>query len=218
MSNLDGREEGQATAESLVLQRLREQFQQRRLQPGDMIQMEATSQKLGISKTPLRDALIQLEMEGFVTISPRRGIYVNALPSAEIREFYQVIGALESSALQASFPRLGTAGITKMGELNRQMQEAIDHDKFDLFYEKNLLFHDRFIEPCGNMTLARIIGNLKKRLYDFPRQRQWIKEWEQASIGEHQRIIDLLTAGDPAAAALFLRDVHWSYAVQEKYI
>ena len=45
-----------------------------------MIQMEATAKKLGISKTPLRDALIQLEMEGFVTINPRRGIFVNTLP------------------------------------------------------------------------------------------------------------------------------------------
>ena len=63
---------------------LRQQFQKHRLQPGDVINMEATAKKLGISKTPLRDALIQLEMEGFVTISPRRGIFVNALPLDEI--------------------------------------------------------------------------------------------------------------------------------------
>ncbi len=197
---------------------LRQQFQQHRLQPGTAIKMEATAKKLGVSKTPLRDALIQLEMEGFVTIHPRRGIYVNTLPLSEIRDFYQVIGALESSALQASFPGLGAAGIKKMDALNRQMQKAVDHNDFDLFYEKNLLFHDGFIGPCGNATLVRMIGNLKKRLYDFPRQRQWIKEWEQASIGEHQQIIDFLAAGDPAAAALFLRDVHWSFAVQEKFI
>lgn len=197
---------------------LRQQFQQHLLQPGTVINMEATSKKLGISKTPLRDALIQLEMEGFVTISPRRGIFVNALPLAEIREFYQVIGALESSALQAAFPRLGAAGIKKMDGLNRQMQKAIDHDDFNLFYQKNLLFHDSFIDLCGNKTLIRIIGNLKKRLYDFPQQRQWIKEWEESSIREHQEIVDFLAAGDAQAAALFLRDVHWSFAVQEKFI
>jgi DNA-binding GntR family transcriptional regulator len=197
---------------------LRQQFQQHRLQPGEVINMEATSKKLGISKTPLRDALIQLEMEGFVTISPRRGIFVNSLPLAEIREFYQVIGALESSALHEAFPKLGAAGIKKMDGLNRQMQKAIDHNDFDLFYEKNLLFHDSFIDLCGNKTLVRIIGNLKKRLYDFPQQRQWIKEWEQSSIREHQEIVDFLAAGDPQSAAIFLRDVHWSFAVQEKYI
>ncbi|MBN2399556.1 MAG: GntR family transcriptional regulator [Candidatus Aminicenantes bacterium] len=197
---------------------LRRQFQQHRLQPGTAIKMEATAKKLGVSKTPLRDALIQLEMEGFVTIHPRRGIFVNPLPLSEIRDFYQVIGALESSALQASFPKLGSAGINKMNVLNRQMQKAVDHDDFDQFYEKNLAFHDCFVVPCDNQTLVRIVDNLKKRLYDFPRQRQWIKEWEQASIGEHQQIVDFLADGDPAAAAIFLRDVHWSFAVQEKFI
>ncbi|MFH2107204.1 MAG: GntR family transcriptional regulator [Chrysiogenia bacterium] len=201
-----------------VYEYLRQQFQQRHLQPGAVINMEATSRKLGISKTPLRDALIQLEMEGFVTISPRRGIFVNELPLADIREFYQVIGSLESSALQAAFSRLGESGIRKMDQLNRQMQKAIDHDDFDLFYHKNLLFHDIFIELSGNKTLMRIIGNLKKRLYDFPQQRQWIKEWEESSIREHQEIVDFLAAGDAQSAALFLRDVHWSFAVQEKFI
>jgi DNA-binding GntR family transcriptional regulator len=197
---------------------LRQQFQQHRLQPGAVINMEATAKKLGISKTPLRDALIRLEMEGFVTISPRRGIFVNALPLEEIREFYQVIGALESAALQEAFPRLGAPGVKKMDLLNRQMQKAIDAEEFDLFYQKNLLFHESFIELCGNKNLRRIVGNLKKRLYDFPQKRQWIKEWEQASIGEHQEIVDFLAAGDAQSAALFLRDVHWSFAVQEKFI
>jgi DNA-binding GntR family transcriptional regulator len=201
-----------------VYEYLRQQFQKHRLQPGTMINMEATAKKLGISKTPLRDALLQLEMEGFVTISPRRGIYVSSLPLAEIREFYQVIGALESAALQEAFAKMGQAGIKKMDALNRQMQAAVDRGDFDLFYEKNLLFHDCFIALSANKTMARIINNLKKRLYDFPRQRQWIKEWEESSIGEHQEIVDFLAAGDPAAAALFLRDVHWSYEVQEKYI
>jgi DNA-binding GntR family transcriptional regulator len=197
---------------------LRQQFQQHRLQPGAVINMEATAKKLGVSKTPLRDALIQLEMEGFVTISPRRGIFVNALPLDEIREFYQVIGALENAALQEAFPRLGAAGIKKMDLLNRQMQKAIDAEDFDLFYQKNLLFHECFIELCGNRNLERIVGNLKKRLYDFPQKRQWIKEWEQESIREHQEIVDFLAAGDAQSAALFLRDVHWSFKVQEKYI
>jgi len=197
---------------------LRQQFQQHRLQPGATINMDATAKMIGVSKTPLRDALIQLEMEGFVTISPRRGIFVNALTLDEIREFYQVIGALESAALAEAFPRLETAGVKRMDALNRQMQKAIDAGDFDRFYEKNLEFHNAFIEICGNSNLARILDNMKKRLYDFPQKRQWIKEWELSSIREHQEIVDFLAAGDPQAAALFLRDVHWSFKVQEKFI
>ena len=197
---------------------LQAQFQQRQLHPGDMIHMEATSQKLGISKTPLRDALIQLEMEGFVTIQPRRGIFVNTLTIDDIREFYQVIGALESSALQAAFSCLDAVRLKKIDNLNRQMQQAIERNDFNLFYEKNLHFHDSYIDLCGNSTLIHIIGNLKKRLYDFPRQKKWVKEWEESSIREHQEIVDFLVAGDVQSAALFLRDVHWSFAVQEKFI
>jgi len=214
-------EKGKLVIKSLkeqVYDYLRQQFQKHRLQPGETINMDATARMLGVSRTPLRDALIQLEMEGFVTISPRRGIFVNSLPLEEIREFYQVIGALESAALLSSFPKLGAAGVKKMDALNRRMQKAIDAGDFDLFYEKNLRFHDAFIAPCGNRNLARILDHLKKRLYDFPQKRQWIKEWEQSSIREHQEIVDFLAAGDPQSAALFLRDVHWSYAVQEKYI
>lgn len=77
---------------------------EKNIQPGAVINMDATSRKLGISKTPLRDALLQLEMEGFVTIAPRRGIYVNSLALDDIKEFYQVIGALEQSAILAAAP------------------------------------------------------------------------------------------------------------------
>lgn len=201
-----------------VYEYLRLQFKAHRLRPGTVIRMEETAKELGVSKTPLRDALLQLEMEGFVAIHPRRGIFVSSLTLGEIAEFYLVIGALESAALLAAFPQLGATGIGKMEQLNQQMQKAVDRDEFDLFYEKNLAFHDCFIRPSTNKTLERIVGNLKKRLYDFPRQRQWIKEWELSSIAEHQRIVELLAAGDAAAAALFLRDVHWSYTVQEKFI
>jgi DNA-binding GntR family transcriptional regulator len=216
-----GKTRGQLVIRSLkeqVYDYLRQQFQQRRLQPGETIHLDDTARMLGVSRTPLRDALIQLEGEGFVTISPRRGIFVNPLPLDEIREFYQVIGALESAALVDAFPRLGAAGIGRMNDLNGRMGKAIADGDFDLFYARNLEFHGTFLELCGNGNLTRIVGNLKKRLYDFPQQRPWIKEWEQASILEHQEIVDRLAAGDPQAAARLLRDVHWSFAVQEKFI
>lgn len=216
-----GEQKGPINLKSLkeqVYDYLQAQFRQRQLQPGDMIQMEATSQKLGISKTPLRDALIQLEMEGFVTINPRRGIFVNTLTIDDIREFYQVIGALESSALQAAFSCLDAVRLKNINKLNREMHQAIEGNDFNLFYEKNLCFHNSYIDLCGNSTLIRIIGNLKKRLYDFPRQKKWVKEWEESSIREHQEIVDFLVAGDVQSAAIFLRDVHWSFAVQEKFI
>lgn len=201
-----------------VYEYLRVEISRQNLAPGSMINMEATSKKLGISKTPLRDALIQLEMEGFVTIIPRRGIYVNTLTTDDIREFYQIIGALESSALLAGFPGLKQTHINKMKKLIGGMQKALESDNFEQFYKKNLEFHDTYIQLCGNKTLSRYINQLKRRLYDFILQSQWIKEWEEASNKEHQKLFNLLEAGKVNEAAKFIKETHWSYKVQEKFI
>ncbi len=198
-----------------VYEYLRKQINKRELKPGSSINMDATSKKLGISKTPLRDALIQLEMEGFVTIAPRRGIYVNALTLEDIKNYYQVIGALESSALIYSFKDIN---IERMEKLNNDMKNAIKSGNFNLFYKKNLEFHNSYIKLVKNKTLVKIVNNLKKQLYDFPRREKWIKEWEKSSIVEHQQIIELLKKGKPQETAAFIRDVHWSFKVQEKFI
>ena len=60
--------------------------------------------------------------------------------------------------------------------------------------------------------------NLKKRLYDFPRRQGFVKEWEQASIGEHAELVSLLRKKLRTEAAAHIRDVHWSFEVQAKFI
>ena len=92
----------------LVYEYLRDQMRSGDLLPGAMIDMNETAERLGVSKTPLRDALIQLDMEGFVSILPRRGIVVNPLTLKDIRQYYEIIGALESTALLLDIPFLTT--------------------------------------------------------------------------------------------------------------
>ena len=207
-----------ASLKDQVYDYLRQEIRKRTLVPGEAINMDATSRKLGISKTPLRDALIQLEMEGFVTIAPRKGIYVNGLTLQEIREYYQVIGALESSALSVSFPRFKPAHIDKMKKLNQEMKASIEKSNFSLFYRKNLDFHNIYVDLCGNQWLRQIVNNLKKRLYDFVPQDKWVKEWEQSSVKEHDRLVEGIEKGDLQAATSAIHDVHWSFEVQEKFI
>ena len=77
-----------------VYEYLREQMRTGDILPGSVIDMEETSKKLGVSKTPLRDALLQLEMEGFVSIIPRRKVVVNVLSIQDIKNYYEIIGAL----------------------------------------------------------------------------------------------------------------------------
>jgi len=201
-----------------VYEYLREQMRKGEILPGSAIDMEVTSKKLGVSKTPLRDALLQLEMEDFVTIRPRRMVVVNSLTEKDIRNYYEIIGALESMALLKAFDRLKPSDIEGMQALNDAMREAIAANDFDAYYEKNLAFHNIFLCHCGNDSLIKLVNNMKKRLYDFPRAKGFVKEWEESSILEHQALIDLVRSGRSQAAANHIRDIHWSFKVQEEFV
>ncbi len=201
-----------------VYEYLRGQLENGKLLPGSSINMDETSKKLGVSRTPLRDALLQLEMEGFVSILPRRGVVVNHLTLQDIKNYYEIIGALESAAFMANFDRIKDAQIQKMHALNAEMKQAIAQDDFNLYYQKNLKFHDVFLNLSENKNLVKIVNTLKKRLYDFPRQQGFVKQWEETSIGEHNELVRLIEEGQREQAANQVRDIHWSYRVQEKFL
>jgi len=201
-----------------VYEYLREALSARALAPGDTIRMDALCEKLGISRTPLREAVLQLEWEGFVTIYPRRGIVVRGLTLDTIRYLYEIIGALESSTIPVVFPLLNLEHLAAMQEHNHAMRDALNHDDFQAYYSHNIALHDCLLSLSDNRELNRIISVSRQRLYDFPRKTTFIKEWELRSLDEHQKYIDLLLAGDSPGASRFIRDVHWSYAVQEPFI
>jgi len=201
-----------------VYEYLREQMRRGEILPGSAIDMEETSAKLGVSKTPLRDALLQLESEDFVTILPRRKVVVNTLTERDVRNYYEIIGSLESMAMLKAFDRLTAADVEAMQLLNDGMKMAIAANDFDLYYERNLAFHNTFLSLCGNDSLVKLVNNLKKRLYDFPRPKGFVKEWEESSTLEHQALIDLLRQGKGQEAANHIRDVHWSFKVQERFV
>ncbi len=200
-----------------VYEYLRDEIQNRKLLPGSTINLNKISQQLGISKTPLRDAIIQLEIEGFVTILPRRGVTVKKLSLQEIKDSYEIVGALEGSVILNEFDKITDVHISRMEKLNAEQKAALENEDYDSYYKLNLDFHNVFNNLSGNKTLMHLITPFKQRLYDFPR-RGYIKEWELNNCDEHHQFIDLLKKKDREGAARLMRDVHWSYAVQEKYI
>ena len=201
-----------------VYDHLKMRMQQGHLAPGVNLDLRALEAEIGISRTPLRDALLQLASEGFVEILPRRGVRVVELTVERIRDHYELLGALEAAALRGAKGRLTAAVLDRMEELNAGMREALDGDDFDLFYARNVEFHGCWLDLSDNEELKRTVRILKQRLYDFPRHPDFVKEWELASTLEHATIVRLLREGNAAGAADFLRDVHWSFAVQEPFI
>jgi DNA-binding GntR family transcriptional regulator len=213
-------------SDKLTLKTLREQvydflrvsLNRGELVPGATVDLAKLSEKLGVSKTPLRFALFQLETEGFVTILPRRGCVVNFLTPEEIRSTYQIIGALEASVVLAEFRRITKAVTERMRSLNSMARKAVLEDDFDRYYAFNLDFHEQYLELSSNERLKRAVKTLKHRLYDFPRKDRFVKAWELRSTEEHEEFVKFLEEGRAKDASDYIRDVHWDYDVQRTYV
>ena len=201
-----------------VYEYLRQSLQGGALRPGDPVKLDALAARLGVSRTPLREALLQLELEGFVVIKPRSGIRVRRLTATDIRNLYQMIGSLEASVLEVERPALDAAVLGRMRELNEEMKAAVAAGDFDRYYGANLALHDAYLDLSENADLVRQVRVMKQRLYDFTPRRDILQDWEEESTREHAALIEAMARGDLSTAARLVREVHWSYAHQEPFI
>jgi DNA-binding GntR family transcriptional regulator len=201
-----------------VYEYLRDQMSRGGLQPGVFLDLNELAARLGISRTPLREALLHLESQGFVTVLPRRGFRLNALTLDDIRHYYEIIGALEAAALAHAGASLGPADFARMRQLDTAMAAAVAARDFDRYYDANLAFHDVYLLRSDNTRLVAQVHLLKQRLYDWPRRESMVQAWEQHSVVEHEDFLQLLERGALNEAAAHLQDVHWSFAVQERFI
>ncbi len=197
---------------------LKDRLDRGQIQPGSFLDLASLARELKMSKTPLRDAVMRLEAEGFVSVYPRRGVMVKELTLRDIRELYEVIGALEAQAALLARERFGREHADQLDELDSAMRAALKDDDFDAYYRANLAFHDVYIALADNRNLAAALKLRKERLYDFPRRSGYVREWELASVKEHKQLAKLFRAGDYEEAASYIRDVHWSFSVQEGFI
>jgi DNA-binding GntR family transcriptional regulator len=201
-----------------VYEHLRALLTQGRLPRGKFLNLNALAKELGTSRTPLRDALLRLESEGFVDILNRRGVRVRELTLDRIRDIYEIIGGLESSALRTVADLMTPEIVAHMDQLNRQAECALGSGDSLTAHEANLAFHDAYLNLCTNAKMIRWIQILKQRLHDFPRRTDPYPEWDQASLAEHEELVRLLQEANFVEAADFLRDVHWSFSHQERFI
>jgi len=217
MADLKEAEEASSLAER-VYDELKTRLNRGELRPGVFLDQAALGAELGMSRAPLRDALIRLELEGFVTVYPRRGVMVRPLDLSTVRNIYEILGALEAAAAEHAAGLFGPAHAARMAELIEHMDRSLDRDDFDAYYAANLAFHGVYISTSPNAELRRQVRILKERLYDFPRRSAFVKEWELASMDEHRELAGRLERGDFAGAASWIREVHWSYTVQERFV
>ena len=186
-----------------VYQYLKDAMSAGKLRYGEFLDQDSICETLEVSKTPLRDALIRLEAEGFVTILPRKGVYINPISQDFIKSAYQIIGSIEADCLNEVFNKLTAYHVRQFEASNERQWELLKNNDYTEYYDENILLEQTLIP-------------LRRRLYDFPR-RQYSYEWESMNLNTHQRFIDSVKLGNREAAVSIFRIEHWSYEVHKKY-
>jgi DNA-binding GntR family transcriptional regulator len=193
-----------------VYAHLRKALKSEKLKPGNTVRINQLSEELEISRTPLRDALLQLQAEGFVTFLPQRGILINELSEKEIKDIYEMLGALDSRGLLSVFSQLGSHEIQEMKAINERMLLRVRDQAYFEYFDLNTRFHNIYLNLSDNVLLLNQLNILRQRLFDFVTNGDWIKKVQVLNYQEHLKLIELIEAGNPNISADFIRDVHCS--------
>jgi DNA-binding GntR family transcriptional regulator len=188
---------GQALAEA-VYRELREAICDSRLEANVRLVQNALADQLGISRTPVRDALLRLAQEGLVQALPWRGGYaVSEFTAREVFDIYDVRMALEPVAAAHAAGHHTRAQLTALRELNERIAEEPESSVAE-HYQLNQAFHAAIVEPCPNDILKRMLDQLWSmpsalRLY----YRQVSGGPIAQTVDEHAQIIEALAGGAP---------------------
>ena len=196
---------------------LSSQIEKGALIPGSLINVRKLTEKLNVSRTPLREALAQLEIQGLVSILPQRGVRINVLMYEDLLDLFEIIGALESQVVLAVFHQITDKKINLMERYNRVMNQAIKEEKNRNFHETNILFHKVFLDLSANRELTTYVSNLKLRLFGFA-LKSYRDRFKRAIIAEHDVFIALLREGKRQPAADYLKEVHWKFNYPDNFI
>lgn len=196
---------------------LRSEMDKGNLLPGALINLNQMSERLQVSKTPLRDAMIRLEAEGFVSIHPRSGVVINQLELEDIRYLYEVMAAIEAALIDSVFDKITDSHLSLMQDLNDTMKKCIQNGDYVAYDKPHWEFHNLFTELSGNVFARRILIPIRQRLWDFPRRR-YQQQWELQACDEHRQITEAIRANDKSEALRVIRELHWNFPYNEKFI
>lgn len=186
----------------------------RDLHPGEKLSDLRLSEELGVSRTPVREALHRLVQDGVVIYSPNRGFFVASFSAQDISEIFDLRAVLEALALRTVATRLKPKEYQwARRELDRcetLISEAADegdrHEAASAFLAVDQGFHQWLIEGSRNHRLINFVNGLWAQISVFQRAGTHIPGWMEIALAQHKQIIDLLLAGEGEAAARALED------------
>ena len=170
------------------------------LSPGNLYSESAMSKQLGISRTPLRTALQQLEREGLIIRLPQRGFYVYQFEEKDIEELFAIRKAIEGYAVEQIAREKSEVDLKQaMKHLNAQV-EARQSDDYSEFIREDRKFHENLVKALNNKRLVAIYSDLRQSIELLGLKRFKMNSQRHQSIAEHKTIIKAIENGDPLAA------------------
>jgi len=187
-----------------VAERLRQRIFLRELEPGSWIDELKIADELGISRTPLREALKVLAAEGLVTMKVRRGAYVTEVSEKDLIDVYHLLSLLEADAVAVVAQSGSEAALAELQALHDDLESATqDRDRF---FEINERFHLRLLELADNRWRQQMVSDLRK-VMKLNRHHSLFKAGRiEESLAEHRAVMQAIRARQPEQAAQRMRD------------
>ncbi len=168
--------------------------------PGKLYSESAMSKQLGISRTPLRTALQQLEKEGLIIRLPQRGFYVYEFKEKDIEELFAIRKAIEGYAVEHIAKTRAEADLKKARQHLSAQEDARQSDDYSIFIREDRKFHENLVKALDNKRLVMIYSDLRQSIELIGLKRFKMNSQRNQSISEHKAIMKAIENGDPLAA------------------
>lgn len=176
------------------------------LRPGQHLDETELAGRFGVSRTPVRETLIQLASMGLVVIRPRRGAIVAELGPQQLVEMFEVMSELEATCGRLAARRMTPEEQKALLAAHQACQEALDAQEPDAYYYKNEVFHEAIYAGSHNQFLIEQTRNLYRRLRPYRRLQLRVRNRLANSYNEHDAVVQAIVSGDSELAASLLRE------------
>lgn len=184
---------------------LEEEIVSGHLRPGMRLDEVGLAERFEVSRTPIREALIQLAASGLVEIRPRRGAFVKLLGPRALIESFELMSEIEAACARLAARRMTPEDRGAVTAAHAACKAAVEANDAEAYYPANAVFHQAIYAATGNRVLAEEARRLQLRLQPYRRLQLRVPRRMDASFAEHEAILSALLAGEGEAAAAHVR-------------
>ena len=174
----------------VVSEALRQAIKEGILKPGERLMEIQLADELGVSRTPIREAIRKLELEGFVVMIPRRGTYVADISLKDVVQVFEIRSALEELAAGLAAERITPDELEELERILVEINEYIDRDEFDKIVDTDIRFHGVLYRASRNNRLVDILHNLREQMLRFRSISMHYPGRLAATWEEHRRLVE----------------------------